>query len=727
MQRHLRTTAFILSFIIIAFTSSLSYAMTAEVQRQAQQHNDNWGFVHKEGIVLVLSGGGTKGLAHIGVLEVLERENIPIAAIVGTSMGAIMGGIYASGYTAKEIKEVVSNVDLMEIISDRSSAKILDMGYNKQPTSQTSMLSLQLDGKKLPRGKRGALRAKDLYSFLSELTERSAVTDFNMLPIPFAAVATNLETGETVILRKGNLASALRASLSIPGIFEPWEMNGRLLVDGGLKANLPVLIAKKLFPGHPVIAINLSPEDITKPQERLRSVLEVSAQTVEILMVEQIRANAAEADLVIAPDVKKFGILDSGGYDKIIERGAEAAESFVGKLHAILTKYNETYCEYARVDPDANTIPTVIDIRFEGIPESIAKILYEKFDDMIGQPLDMKKVSRVVKTLSEREDFTSVEGRTQNYTKDTVALVFAIERPSKIEIGVSGYVGNVNPDSWLSLSAQIHDILIDGDVGSMEFRLGTKWGAMLRYFTPRSEEDSQFGLVLVAREEGTTPRNAASFEFERYIARIAWYKNLGSKTRIGLGYALETSTYMDKETLSGPYFNLSFNNLDDPIMPTKGISVTSDIWFPLGETVISQTIFQSYLPVWEKWKVIFSGGLKTGDGDDLAYAALLGSQQELYSLSNSPLVGDQAYWLHLGAAQKIMKSWWGGIVVEIFGNYGQVMREWDISDSWWETGIALSVPTNNFSGKFLVVYDQGGQFTFGYSIGIPQFWSGPIP
>jgi len=317
MRKYLKSLAFILSlFFIIHPMSTLALASPSEAIQEAQKHFDEWGFPHKEGIVLVLSGGGTKGLAHIGVLEVLERENIPIAAIVGTSMGAVIGGLYASGYNAKEMREIISELDLMEIISNRSSAEVKDYNYNKPPSSGSSIFNVYMDGKKKPRSNRGMLRAKGLYSFLNEMTIRVTVTDFNLLPIPFAAMATDLETGESVVLRDGNLASALRASISIPGIFDPWEMNGRLLVDGGLIANLPVLEAKKLFPGHPVVAVNLSPENITKKRETLRSMLEVMAQTVEILMVHQVKVNVAAADLVISPEVKDFGALQSDGYDE---------------------------------------------------------------------------------------------------------------------------------------------------------------------------------------------------------------------------------------------------------------------------------------------------------------------------------------------------------------------------------------------------------------------------
>ncbi|MEA4871613.1 MAG: patatin-like phospholipase family protein, partial [Synergistaceae bacterium] len=545
--------------------------------------------------------------------------------------------------------------------------------------------------------------------------------------IPFAAIATDLETGDSVVLRDGNLASALRASLSIPGIFEPWEMNGRLLVDGGLRANLPVLEAKKLFPGHPIVAVNLSPEKIRKNRENLRSMVEVMAQTIEILMVNQVRANAAAADLVIAPKVKDFGVLQSDGYDEIIARGVAAAEPMVEQLQNISCEPDKTYCEFSHVDPPSTVRPTVTEIRFEGIPERMATILHGKYDEWIGEPLDMKKVADAVKILSTGDDFVSVEGRAQDLTENTAAIVFSIERPSKYAFGLSGYASNIYPDNWLSLSAQIRDIFSEGDVGSAEYRFGSKWGAMLRYFTPKTERDTQFGFVISAREEGLVPANAAAFELERYTARIAWYKDISTNFRIGLGYAVERVELLDNGTIDGPYINLTFNNLDDPILPTRGFSINSDIWFPNGETTITHTRFHTYLPIWPTWNVVLSGGLKTGDVDDPAYAATLGTNEELFSLAAHPLLGDQAYWLHLGAAKTITRSWWGGINLEAFGNFGQVMREWNNEESWWEVGIALSAPTTNFSSRVMVIYDQSGELTFGYSIGIPMWWNGPLP
>jgi|GEM_PF-174273 len=690
-------------------------------------HNRRWGFQHKDGIVLVLSGGGTKGLAHIGVFEELEKADIPIAAIVGTSMGGIMGGLYASGYNAAELKEHLNQVNIMEIISDRSISGAEDIGYNSAPTSKTNLVLIQKDDRRSRgfMGKQGLLQAKNLYTYLSEMTARVSVADFDDLPIPFAAIATNLQNGDTVVLREGNLASALRATMSIPGIFEPWEIDGTLLVDGGLKANLPVIEAKKMFPDHPIVAVNLSPEDISKDRGSIRSLLDVAAQSLEILMVEQIRRNVAAADLVISPKVSDFGVLDSGGYDKIIERGVEATKPQIEAIKRLLSECEDTDSCIPHLDQEPGRNLKVSALRFEGVPKNIANALYAKYGSWVGEKLDMKKLAEAIKELSRREDFSLVEARTKRVSRSDVEIVIFIERPAKYEVGINGYVGNISRDGWFSIETQIRDILMDGDVGSLEYRLGNRWGLLGRYFTPPTFQDTQFGLVLSAREEGFETRDLGTHEFERYSARLAWYKNFGRRNRFGIGYAV--SRISQGDTFSGPYLSLNINTLDDPVLPTKGWSLTSDVWAPFNEVAMTHSLFQYHLPTCQEWKMVFQGGLKTGNADNIAYAAILGNREELYSLSKHPLVGDQAYWLHIGASRNMMRSWWGGVNVELFGRYGQVLKEWKNHDSWWETGIALTMPTNNFAGKVIVVYDQDGEFTFGYSFGIPRWWSGPIP
>lgn len=714
--------------LIIATAVNCAAAQFAADSSETRDHMREWGFRHRDGIVLALCGGGTKGLAHLGVFEVLERENIPIAAIIGTSMGAIMGGLYAAGFSTAEMRDILSKSDLMEIISGRSRSDFSG-GYNSPPVQGDSLFSLTIDKNKNERGRLGILDAKDLYSFLSDLTSRVTVTDFDYLPIPFAAVSTNLENGDTVILRNGNLASALRASMSIPVIFDPWPVNGVLMADGGLKANLPVLEAKKLFPGHPVVAVNLSPERIDKKPEEFRSMFDIASQTLDILMLHSIVENVAAADLVIAPDVSGLGTLQSGGYDNIMDLGAAAANAKIDELKKLVEERCSVWDHNTGERPH-RTPPIVGQLRFEGVPQGVAEELHEKYGSWVGKPLDMKQIAETVRHLSMRDDIKSVDDHIEIISRGSVAVIFKIERPAKFEFSIDGYASNLYWNRWISLTGTARDTFMEGDVASLEFRFGTTWGAMLRYFTVNNESDAQWGLTLAARREKYVPYEYnGDTDFSRYTAKLAWYKAFSHRARVGIGYAAQRVTSIEGGPLDGhgPYLSLNFNTLDDQILPTKGIAVNSEMWFPKGEKLVSSTQFRTYLPVFKGSRVIFGGGLKTGDAGSLAHAAMLGTQEELYSLSQHPLMGDQAYWLHLGLERAFMRTWWGGVNLEIFGNYGQALRDWKRSASRWEVGAALSIPTNRLRGRLIFVYDDEGGFTVGYTLGIPRFWDGPLP
>ena len=696
-----KITALICAALVAVLAPAVSYAARYPADSpETRDHFRSWGFPHREGVVLVLCGGGMKGLAHIGVFEVLEREKIPVAAVIGTSMGAIMGGLYSAGYTPAEMRELLEKVDLMEIMSGRTAMESDKGAFNRPPAPNDALFSVTVNSDNQTQGRRAALNAKNLYAFLSELTADVTVTDFDYLKYPFAAVATNLLDGDTVVLRNGNLASALRASMSIPIVFDPWPMDDMLLVDGGLKANLPVLEAKKIYPGHPIVAVNLSPEDITKKDTEMRTMFDVAGQTLDILMIQQIRDNAAAADLVIAPDVKKFSTFESGGYDRIIDEGTKAAEAKIDDLHRLVEEKCGVWDHELELRRPLNP-PIVAEVRFEGVPRGMAERIYKKYDEWIDKPLDMQAVSEAVSEISKYDDVRSVDGYTERLTRGFVAVVFRIERPAKYEIGFDGYASNLNANRWLSITGTARDTFMDGDTIGAEVRLGTTWGGMLRYFTPVSVNNDQWGLTLAARREEYEPFGRGETELERYVAKLAWYKTITDRMRIGVGYAGEmiTSYRPNKDDEHGPYLSFAFNNLDDPVLPTRGFEVASDVWFPIGREVVSNTRFTSYIPIMKDNKVIFGGGFKTGDGDSLSYAAMLGIHNELYSLGQRPLVGDQAYWLHLGIERVFNRSWWGGVNIEIFGNYGQVLGGWDGDTSRWEAGVAFSVPTNNFNSN----------------------------
>ena len=197
-------------------------------------------------IGLVLGGGGARGAAHIGVLKELERLQVPIDAIAGTSMGAIVGGLYASGTTADELEEIVLSLDWSEALSDAPRRR--DLSFRRKQDDVRYPVGLELgvgnEGVVIPKG---LVQGQNLDLLLRKLTADAAhVTNFDELPIPFRAVATDIQTGDAHVMASGDLARSIRASMSVPGLVAPAEMDGRSLVDGGVVANLPISVIRTM-------------------------------------------------------------------------------------------------------------------------------------------------------------------------------------------------------------------------------------------------------------------------------------------------------------------------------------------------------------------------------------------------------------------------------------------------------------------------------------------------
>ncbi|MBK8015626.1 MAG: patatin-like phospholipase family protein [Betaproteobacteria bacterium] len=275
-------------------------------------------------IGLVLSGGGALGLAHVGVLRVIEELRIPVDCIAGTSMGAIVGAAYASGMTPEEMERRLRETQWDRVFRDapaRSEQSLL----HKQLDS-VGLWSLELGvSRGLPVLPKGAISGQQMLATLRSFVQEPANGDFDRLPIPFRAVATDIETGEAVVLSRGDLARAMRASMSVPGIVSPEEIDGRVLLDGGLVRNLPVDVVRAMG-ADIVIAVNLGTKLLKR--EELQSVLGVSVQMINILTEQNVRRSLSElrqGDLLVEPDLAGFSALEFARAKDIIPRGEAAA------------------------------------------------------------------------------------------------------------------------------------------------------------------------------------------------------------------------------------------------------------------------------------------------------------------------------------------------------------------------------------------------------------------
>jgi NTE family protein len=276
-------------------------------------------------IGLVLGGGGARGAAHIGVLKELERMRIPIDAIAGTSMGAVVGGLYSTGVSADELEELVGSLDWSAALSDKSARADLSFRRKQDEREFPINFELGLRGTDLLLPK-GVIQGQKLDLLLRELTLRAShIDDFDDLPIPFRAIASDIVAGEAVVLSSGDLTAAIRASMSVPGVFAPTNVDGRLLVDGGLIGNLPIDVMRTM--GVDII-IAVDVEFPLYKSDELASVLTISEQMLTILIrketLRQIES-LTKSDVLIRPALKTYASANFADIVDTIEPGQKAA------------------------------------------------------------------------------------------------------------------------------------------------------------------------------------------------------------------------------------------------------------------------------------------------------------------------------------------------------------------------------------------------------------------
>ena len=282
---------------------------------------------------LALSGGGAKGIAHIGVLKVLEEVGLKPDMISGTSMGSIIGGLYAIGYSADDLEQIVLSQDWNSLLRDEISLQ--NISIEEKDDFERYAGEFPISGNKisLPKGLVAGQNVSELISKLTLSTHH--FSDFSELPIPFLCVATDIETGEAVVLDHGYLPEAIRASMSIPSAFTPIEMDGKLLVDGGLARNLPV---QDLLNRGADFVISVDVGSPLRKREELNSLVDVMEQSIAFSSAEENKQARERSDILILPDVSEYSLLDFAQSDSLIIRGERAARVKFAELKKISIK-----------------------------------------------------------------------------------------------------------------------------------------------------------------------------------------------------------------------------------------------------------------------------------------------------------------------------------------------------------------------------------------------------
>jgi len=405
-------------------------------------------------IGLALSGGGARGAAHVGVIKILEQLRIPIDFIAGTSMGAIVGGLYASGMSSDDVAEQLETIDWDDVFNDkpsrpersqrRKSDDLLYLAKGKLGVTDTGVQfpSAVVQGQKF-----------DL--ILKALTlPVASIDDFDQLPIPFRAVAMDIATGEEVILSNGDLSLAMHASMAIPAAFAPIELGPKLLVDGGAANNLPISVVKAMG-ADIIIAIDISTPLLKK--DELDSALAVIDQLTGILTSRNVAAQIktlSENDILIVPEL---GTISTMGFDHVvaaIERGKVSGREHESEL-VKLSLDEGKYQQYESVHRSANWSRPIIDfVRFDNNSSLDEQVLRQHFAVTAGQVLNVNTIESGIETLYSLDIFQTVRYDIVN------------------EDGKTGVIVNAEQKAWGTDSIQSGIELSSDFTGQSSFNLG---------------------------------------------------------------------------------------------------------------------------------------------------------------------------------------------------------------------------------------------------------------
>lgn len=434
---------------------------------------------------LVLSGGGAKGFAHIGALKVIEEAGVEIDYIGGTSMGAIVGALYASGYSATQLDSIFKKMDFSQLIQDNvpRDAKTF---YEKE-NSERYALTLPFNNFKISFP--SALSSgQNVYNELVKMLYHvHEINDFNKLPIPFFCIATNVETGEEVLLDKGYLPTAIMASGTFPSLFEPSEINDQVLIDGGVVNNYPVEILLKMGATE-VIGIDV--QHGLANRENLSSATEILLQINNYRSVKDMVEKRQKTTIYIKPDIEKYTVIDFNLYDEIINKGEIAAKENYTALKELALRQNRNPRTKPKiVMQDTLEIDNLIITGSDNYSRGFVK-------GKLRLPADNKvpftKLQSGISNLAATGNFKSIRYQLKP-NKDKTDLIFdLVENPNKTFIKMGVHYNNLlNSAALINLTKK--NILVDDDVVSLDFILGDNIRYNLQYYIDKGSYWS-FGI-----------------------------------------------------------------------------------------------------------------------------------------------------------------------------------------------------------------------------------------
>lgn len=450
--------------------------------------------VSRPTVGLVLGGGGARGFAHLGVLKVLEQQRVPVDCVAGTSMGALVGGVFATGMPLDEMERRVKAADWDEFFSNRIPRQ--EEVFVRKEDDRINTMNLRIPARNgrigLPKG---AIHTQKIELFIRELTQSLYPENFDALPIPFRAVGTDLETGRMVEFDRGDLALAMRASMSVPGLFEPVEYKGKLVVDGGLARNLPVDNVRAMCRPDVLIVVNVG----TPPLEReaMSSVLGITQQMVDVGInnnMQQQLGRLGSHDILIEPKLGELSAGDFNRHTEFIALGELAAQALLPRLQP-LALTSADYADYrAERHKRLVRIDRVDEVRVAPLRLVNPKLVSRWISQRAGQPFDQRQLHRDILQLYGRGDFDRIDYTLENEAGRHVLQLVPHEKaagPDEIHLGlrVESELGN---STQFDMSAAYYKTWANrwgaiwkthADVGSNPY-FASEWYQPLDYDSP---------------------------------------------------------------------------------------------------------------------------------------------------------------------------------------------------------------------------------------------------
>ncbi len=497
---------------LVSIIISDAYADVADVPSNAGDVRPRVG--------LVLGGGGARGAAHIGVLKELERLRVPVDVITGTSMGAIVGGLYASGMTATELEALVGSLDWAGALSDKPDREDLSFRRKQDDAEFPIDFELGLRGTNLVLPK-GVIQGQKLDLLLRELTVKTShISNFDELPIPFRAIASDIGRGEAYVMGKGDLAHAIRASMSVPGVFAPVRIDDRLLVDGGIVGNLPVDVIQELGVDV-VIAVDV--EFPLYGEDELGSVLTISEQMLTILIrketLRQIDRLGAD-DVLIRPELGTYASTNFGDILDTIGPGERAARTQQDKLRRIALD-QAAYDEYhARRTATRTSASTLAFVRVVHEGRLSPAVLQSRLSVAAGDPIDTQVLAANAERLYGLQLYEHVGYRLVDEHGKTGVEYHATTKswgPNFLQFGVA-LEDDFEGSTGFNLSARMTRAGLNrlGAEWRTDLTLGTDPQLFSEFYQPLSFDSRWF----VAPRIEVSQSNLNLFEFDQTVARL---------------------------------------------------------------------------------------------------------------------------------------------------------------------------------------------------------------